>query len=380
MLDAQFQTIVYDSKTGKIVEILSNQYIKSRRSLNLFMGDILPSSIKFFYFHTSVRLDKSFYRIVMDPIKNKPNLVSKSGDDPLLLIMQQEGAAKLSKYKSILYKFEGGMGDYCDQADVVIMARTLNPEKRFIVSLPHKNRAHALELMSGWKDIKVIGDDISTVRGSAVIDFNKINYIPEYAPVGKVGIYSVVSGLPSAAGRNNFSLPDRLIQSGKKLLEMAAPFPAKHKICIHTISGNTNTKSLAPEDFLKIFRPFLDRKDTVFYHLGGAGEVVIRHPHVVSFQGKLNWQDVVSALYSSSACVCIDSAVLHLVQHMPVPALSLWGPTDPVNILGTKSGIISFTSTADCVGCNRWECDSMVCMKMFDVLEVRKTLNLFLGD
>lgn len=378
MIDAQFQTIIYDSLTGIIVEILPNQYFKSRRALNLRLRETLPFTIKFFYFHTSVHLDKSSYRVVFDPIKNKPGLVSKSGKDPFLLILRHESEKKLSKYKSILFLFEGGMGDYCDQADVVIKARALYPKKRFTVSLPHKNRAPALELLKGWHDISVIDGNISSVRGSAVIDFSKINYIPEYAPKGKVGVYSMISGFSEGVGRSCFVLPDRLVSSGAALLEMAAPFPAKYNICVHSISGNTNTKSLVDDAFLKIFKPFLDRKDIVFFHLGGSGEGRIDHPHVVSFQGKLNWEDVVSVLYSSSACVCIDSAVMHLAQHMQVPVLSLWGPTDPVNILGTKSGVVSFTSTADCRGCNRWECDSMECMKSFDVAEVRLMLNSFL--
>ncbi len=380
MLDAQFQTIIYDSLSGEIVEIRPNQYIKSRRALNLLLRDTTPLSIKFFYYHTAMPLVKSSYRVVIDPVKKRPGLVSISGKDPFLLILQQESERKLSKYKSILFLFEGGMGDYCDQADVVIKARALFPKVKFIVSLAHTNRSPALELLRGWDDIKVIGNDISSVRGSAVIDFTKINRVPEYAPIGKVGIYSMISGLPGAAGRNSFSLPERLIESGTELLEMAAPFPAKHKICIHTVSGNTNTKSLAAEDFLKIFRPQLDRKDIVFYQLGGSGEERVDHPHVVSFQGKLNWQDVVSVLFSSSACVCIDSAILHLAQHMPVPVLSLWGPTDPVNILGSKSGVVSFSSTANCRGCNRWECDETICMQSFDVPEVRKMLILLLGE
>ena len=379
MLDAQFQTIVYDSLTGVIVDILSNQYIKSRRALNLLLRDTTPLTIKFFYFHTSIPLDKKAYRVVLDPIKNRPGLVSMSGKDPFMLILQQESERKFSNYKSILFLFEGGMGDYCDQADVVIKARALFPKSKFIVSLAHTDRSPALELLRGWDDIKVIGSDISSVRGSAVIDFTKINQVPEYAPVGKIGVYGMIGGLKERAGRNYFSLPDRLVSSGNELLEMAAPFPAKHKVCVHLISGNTNTKSLAAVDFLKIFRPQLDRKDLVFYQLGGSGEERIDHPHVVSFQGKLNWLDVVSVLFSSSACVCIDSAILHLAQHMPVPVLSLWGPTDPVNILGTKPGVIYYTSTADCRGCNRWECESMECMQSFDVAEVRKSLNLLLG-
>ena len=150
-LDRQFNTIVYHSDTGVIEEILPNKYIRSREKLNLALKTSKTTNLKFFYVHGGTRLRKEELKVIIGSKNRCPRLVSLSGTSIELIIAEKEAIYKLETNKGLEYTFEGGMGDYMDQANVIIEMQKKYPDKIFKVIIEHENRKKALEMLEGWK-------------------------------------------------------------------------------------------------------------------------------------------------------------------------------------------------------------------------------------
>lgn len=379
-LGSQFNTIIYYSDTGDIREVLPNRYIKSRRDLNSLIGMQESVGMKFFYVPGAFPINPGDWIVKLASGSSAPRLITKDGVDSALLLASQEAQFILSNYKKILFEFEGGMGDYLDQADVVLEVSRAHPSKAFTV-LMEFSRIEALHLMHGFSNIRVVGrrDEIAGKLPS--IEFKKINSLcGNYLPDGKIGAYSMISGLDAAAPRSPIMIDKYDAHNAWLKVEHLATKGFSRFIILHTMSGNTNAKSIRPEDVVDIIKPLLNNKSLQFLHLGGSGEEVIKHSRITSLQGKLSWKEVFALTSISAGCVCIDSAIMHIAQHLNIPIVSLWGPTDPLNILGQDPGVNSVITSLSCANCNRYDCSHSKCMRSFDKSALRKSFKKLIKD
>lgn len=189
----------------------------------------------------------------------------------------------------------------------------------------------------------------------------------------------MISGLDAPAPRSPIILDDKQIDATKdKVHDLIGPGHTAFFI-LHTMSGNTNAKSIRPEDVVDLLTPLIDKKGVCFLHVGGSGEEVIKHDRIISLQGKLSWMEVFYLTSIAGGCVCIDSAVMHIAQHFNIPVLSLWGPTDPLNILGPDPGVNAVVTSEACAGCNRYDCTPSICMRSFNKAALRRALKKLPG-
>jgi hypothetical protein len=373
-LGDQFQTIVYYSDTGDIRAILPNQYVKSRKSLNGVLN--IPESVglKFFYLQGMYKLDKKEWRVKLGEKGKAPALESITGEIATLAIAKAEARYILGNYKEAIFEFEGGFGDYIDEADVIISCRKLYPQKKITVVMV-ESRINAMKAMEGFKDINIVTNTGQVRNRGPRIAFAGINAMcGEYRPGGKVGIYSAISGMEEGAPRARFILSRDERTYGRNLIKSKIKKKEPMAIALHTMSGNTNTKSIRPDNVVKLLAPLLDNKNIYFLHLGGAGEEAVKHPQIISLQGMLKWKEVIAVMSVCDRCVCIDSAILHIAQHLELPTLSFWGPTSPGNILGEDPGVEYIETTLKCKGCNAYDCSNGQCMSKFNQKTVERKL------
>ena len=382
-INSQFQTVIYNKFTGDIIRCAPNQYIKSKDRFSKLMAPNGVADLRFFYWHSAMPVDPAVFKVFVSSPGSPPRLVSNAGDDATLLFLEKEANFTFEHYRKVAIVFEGGMGDYLDQADVVIALHKKHPEI-LLTCLVDMTRAGALQMLEGLDGVSLKPmNDIGGGR-SARIKFSSITRIsPAYPSGGKNGVYSAIAGLDQPAHRCEFALPSAALLRARQLLEARIPGGYTKLVALHTMSGNTNTKSLTPSDALQLIAPLLKDKDLFFLHLGGAGEGSIDHPQVISLQGQLSWEKVVYIMACCDGCVCIDSAIMHIAQHLMIPTVSFWGPTLPGIILSTDPGVASVVTTAPCRGCGGYECGHHDCMVRFDKKEVnrefRKLLNRMKG-
>lgn len=365
-LDNNFQTILYYSDTGDIREILPNQYIKSRKHLNRFIGMQESTGISFFYLLGNYPIDPKDYIIQLPTKTRPPKLLTIDGKDPGLNFFRDAARWTIQNNDKIVISFEGGMGDYLVQADTVIQLHKEYPEKMFYVSIEHSNRSKVLGSLGGWDGIGFLNPENPAVSRAGRLDMKNINRVQGYAPIGKIGVYSGLCGLSRPAPRA--ALIVKAEDKNEALALISNYTKTKHPfvIILHTMSGNCNAKSIKNDVALKLLAPILDMKNILILHIGGAGERPIDHPKIKSLQGTLPWDKVVSIMSVANACFCIDSGILHIAQHLLLPTISFWGPTDPVNILGMDPGVNIIISSSTCAGCDLWMCTKDECMRNFN--------------
>lgn len=378
-LGSQFNTIIYFSDTGDIFDILPNRYIKSRRDLNSLMA--MPDSVgmKFFYVPGYFPIDKKDWVVKLPSGLRAPRLVTRDGIDSALLLASQESKFIIDNYDKVLFEFEGGMGDYLDEADVVLQLSRLDPLKKIMV-LMDPSRIDAIRLIHGFENIKMFGRRDQIAGKPPSIKFNRINDLcGNYLPDGKIGAYSKISGLDSPAYRSPVIIPE---SAQENILEKAQGYIGNkydYFFVLHTMSGNTNAKSIRPEDVVDLLNPLIKNKNIFFFHLGGSGEEVIKHDRIVSLQGKLSWVEVFALTSLALGCICIDSALMHIAQHCNTPCVSFWGPTEPCNILGSDPGVTAISTSMSCAGCNKYDCAQSSCMRTFNKSLIRRHLKKLIG-
>lgn len=378
-LGDQFNTIIYFQDTGDIYAILPSRYIKSRKDLNRLLGMKETVGMKFFYVYGYFPLNKKDWTVRLASGSSAPRLVSLNGTDSALLLSQEEARFIISSYKKILFEFEGGMGDYLDQVDVVLQVLRSSPLLK-ITCLLDASRIAALQLIQGFNTVRCVGRRDEVIGKLPSIKFNRINELAgNYMPSGKIGAYSMISGLDAPAPRSPVILDRRELSATRKKLRTLIGRDHTSFFILHTMSGNTNAKSIRPADVVDLLTPLINKKGVYFLHVGGSGEEVIKHSRIISLQGKLSWVEVFYLTSISDGCVCIDSAVMHIAQHFNIPVLSLWGPTNPANILGPDSGVNSIITSEACAGCNRYECTPSLCMRNFNKAALKRALKKFSG-
>lgn len=365
MLGSQFQTVIYYEDTGDIREVLPNQYVKSRKHLNLFLN--MPASIglKFFYIEGGFPIDSNFYRVRLGDKREPPRLVCIDGTDPTLGFIRDRALFTIKNKDSILVKFEGGMGDYVDQADVVLQLKKENPEKKIYVEIQHPNRGAALELFKGWEGIQFFNSAGGAGRRMGVIEMDYISRVHGYSPGGKIGVYSKIGGLEETAPRAEIAISQTSAAAARTMIDSLTLVANYFLVILHTTSGPANSKSIPIGGAMDLLKPLLLDKKVLIAHVGGAGEEEVNHDRVINMQGRLGWEKVFALMRIADACLCIDSSIMHIAQHLRLPTLSLWGPTDPTDILGEDPGVDIIETKAHCRGCGLWNCTKGDCMTNF---------------
>ncbi len=373
----QFSTIIYYEDTGEIRTILPNRYIHSRKDLNFLID--LPESkgIKFFYVPGYFPLDAADWVVSLGSALRSPRLVSHNGTNGALLIAKKEAIYLCQNFKRITFHFEGGMGDYIDQADVMINVRHEYPQKDINLILDG-SRIDALKMLEGFRGFSFQGSVSNKPGLISKINFSDITKLcGEYLPNGKIGAYSLIGGLSEPAVRAKLIVSQEQKEKAQSLISGLRNPETKFVIGLHTVSGNSNTKSIQNEFIVKCLRKLLKDKSYLFLQLGGAGETDINHKRIISLQGKMNWCEVFSLINSLDGCICIDSAILHIATHAGIPCMGIFGPTEPINIFGQDKGFTALVTDRPCRGCNRYECAPCFCMKEFNQVELNRTLRKF---
>jgi len=370
----QFQTIVYDPATGEIAAILPSQYIKSHASLVRLVPAPEGVRHKFFYLHDATPLDPAEFVVQTRGMTCPPALRSHDGTDPTLSLLRSSAMWSLAHYDKIVLVFEGGMGDYMDQADVVIELKSKYPDKTFMLAL-RPERYQALQLLQGFDGFKILSMKGKASGRSPSISFDLIGRMGGcYPRGGKVGVYSAIAGLAETAVRAPVTIPVHLVAAANARLKDAGVKPTDKLIALHSMSGNSNTKSISPAGALALLAPLLEIRGVRIVHLGGAGEDRIDHKKIISLQGDLSWTEVFGMLACCDGCVCIDSAIMHIAQHLNIPIVSLWGPTAPRVILDDPPGMTCIISLAPCSGCGQYDCSHATCMGTFGTRALNKAL------
>lgn len=82
-----------------------------------------------------------------------------------------------------------------------------------------------------------------------------------------------------------------------------------------------------------------------------------------SLAGTLNLQELAAFLTRSRLLITVDSGTMHLASALPIPVVSLFGPTDPSRCgpYGQNDGVIRLS--LECSDCYRTRCREMRCMK-----------------
>jgi len=373
-----FQTVFFSKTDGSILGIFPNQYIKSRVAARRLFPDTDISGSRFFYLHIPFQLDPSQFKVrFSDHVA--PRIVRLDGSDPLPAFIFSSSQQILSTYKNVVFDFEGGAGDYLDEADSLVAAALRYPDVNFYATLSD-DRVPLLNLLSGFDSITCLTPRIPFPSRAGRIAFSEIcRFPPPYPRGGKIGIYSSIAGLDSPADRNPFVIPGDLVSQAQSFISAAFPTKMKRLVALHLTSGNSNAKSIDTDTILRYLDPFLDTPGLYFAVLGGHGEPLIDHPKFKSFCGALSWSLVPAFLSLCSAAVCIDSAILHIAQHLKMPALGLFGPTSPESILDDPPGISVLQAPCDCCPCHNYECHLDGCMDKFDPPAIHNALSALLS-
>lgn len=378
-LEDQFQTVVYYSDTGDIHAILQNRYIKSRKALNASLGIPESTGMKFFYVPGYYPLQKEDWIVEIGSKHRSPRLISRDGKDGGLMISQKTAAYILENYKEVIFSFEGGLGDYLDQADVVIACKEKYQNKGIKIVLDG-SRIQGLGLLEGFNEAATPYNLDLKKSHTPTIEFLKINSLnANYKPEGKIGAYSTIAGLTTTAPRAKINIPEDDVKNARAIIQEKIGVEYDTIIALHTMSGNCNTKGILPGALPKLLSSILNKKGLYLLHFGGAGEEAALHKRIISLQGKLNWKQVFAVMSLCDGCICIDSAILHIAQHLNLPTVSFWGPTNAENILGTDPGVKTITTTLDCKGCNMYECRQSNCMENFEQKEIDRKIKKLIG-
>lgn len=381
MLSEPFQTIIYEPRTGEIVSIRPGQYISSRKKLDRLVPGHKPGALRFMYLKNIIPIKKEDFKVVIQDPKTPPKLQTNDEKDSTLTFFRYQAEMILAGYRQIELCYEGGMGDYMDQADVTAQLIHDYPDNKFFL-IARQDRMNAIRFMKGMEGATVIEDTARTRSRRARIKFSGINDMGGHYPEGgKVGVYSAIAGYKETVKRRKIKVPEAVMADVISRLRSLGISSKETLIAVHTISGKNNAKTLNTRKAKSILERIGQRHEARFLQVGGAGEESIEGESIINLQGTLNWQEVFGVLSLCRGCLCIDSAIMHIAQHLNIPTLALWGPTTPLNILDRDSGVNHITPRVECAGCGRYECEDNLCLLTIDTEEVAgKAKELFFTE
>ncbi|RLC84135.1 MAG: hypothetical protein DRJ03_15095 [Chloroflexi bacterium] len=369
-----YQTIVFEKKTGKIIKILKNQYIRTQTQLARLLG--LPSihNLSYIYFPHDIDINPDDY-YVKAPAPNTPYQLFSKDDTLLTLKIVQEKARKLINHSSIIdIVFEGGTGDYMLQADVVYQLTQKHPEKGFNLYVD-PSRIPILRLILNTENITFFPTSQKPKETNSYIRFADITQLGYYnPPYGKVATYCYIAGINPDVPISTIRIPPHLEEQAQNIISSLYPDNNTPRIALHRQSGEPNPKTWPWQQSWLFMTELYKKYNIPTLLIGGYGEQIAECEYILNGLGIWEWDLLAAILSQFHAIIAIDSAIMHIAHRLHIPVITLWGPTTPDYILPNILHRNIIQGTCPKIGCMQYACNSNQCMLSITPEQVLKEL------
>ena len=355
-MSTQYQTIVYDQRSGAILNISQNLYISSRKHLARLANRPHWKDTGFIYFKHSLPIDPALHSIRSLSPNYPPALVTKSGVPIEYALIMQERSAVLTQGATCLVEFEGGMGDQLMEAAAVLTAVKQYPNSSFSIKCKDIY-IKILQHVVGLPPVSHSYVGASKDAFSYVIS-NHTSYIsdPRGGKFGKASLYGAWLGLDrvSKVAKIKVSAADMKAESGFfSGLELDS---GKINIMCQFRSGSGHGKSWHTEKVVQLAGLFKSEIDCNFFVVGTDREVARGLPDIIDLTGRSTWWQTCLLESRMNLVVCIDSGVMHLARSLSVPYIALWGGTNAQMILGDDEQEWDIRLPLDCFDLVCYDC------------------------
>ncbi|MBA7670427.1 hypothetical protein ES703_78573 [subsurface metagenome] len=371
-MSTPYQTIIYHKPTGAILKVAPNQYISSKRHLANLVHRPHWKDVSFIYFPFPLEIDLGKHRVSQPSFPGPPYLTDASGSNLLVLALYASSKKLLIESKTILYSFEGGLGDYINEANVISYILSQHPDKAIYVS-GTSDRFKLISCFPGFERVTFSTRAKCIAARMPSVDFTRIssfNY--NYPPFGKRGVYASLAGMDPAFPQAKLSLPKESLEWAEQQWLKLPGKKTQLRISLHTRSGEPNAKTW-PWKYTRELVDLLRAKYSGCFALfGGHGQESVEAKDTINGVGTYDWVQVASLLKTSHLVICIDSAIMHIGHHLDIPTLSLWGPTAASYILAKNHGTPVIESKVECHPCGNYGCRKGDCMQSITPAQVLK--------
>lgn len=368
----QYQTIIFNRSSGTILKVLPNQYIANKKHLARMAGTQTWKHLSFIYFPYAFEIDLSAHHIAHPPLPGPAYLTDAQGTNIALLAIYAAAKTLLTKSEAILYSFEGGLGDYINQGNVISQILTQHPHKEIHIS-GAPDRFPLLSCFPNFEKATVTTRAKCIDAGTPSINFAQISQLDSnYPPYGKRGVYASLAGIDPAFPQGTLKLPARSLTWATQQWATLSSKKKALRISLHTRSGEPNSKTW-PWDHIPVLIELLRSKySPAFALFGGHGQESLAAPDILDGIGRFDWLQVASLIKTSHLVICIDSAIMHIAHHLDIPTLSLWGPTAASYILPQNHNTPVIEAAIDCSPCGNYMCKKGDCMQSITPAQVSK--------
>ncbi len=104
--------------------------------------------------------------------------------------------------------------------------------------------------------------------------------------------------------------------------------------------------------------------------------------NIINLCGKTNLKELAALIAGAKAVVSNDSGPMHIAAALDIPAIAIFGPTDPVKTgpygWQTNDNLSVINADLPCRPCRKRNCDDLICMKIINAATVLKKLKEYL--
>ncbi len=138
---------------------------------------------------------------------------------------------------------------------------------------------------------------------------------------------------------------------------------ADAKIIVAAVGSKSDIKKWPPEYYAKLLDRLIQEQGAEVVLVGDAGDSAdsarvreAMRSSVIDRTGKTDFLELVDCIARSALVITNDSAPLHIADHLGVPVLSIFGPTDPRKYGPRSSGSMAVRRPLFCAPCERAQC------------------------
>lgn len=359
---AQYQTIIYRRSSGSIITVLPNQYISNKKHLARLAGSQSSKGASFIYFPYDIDIDQVNYHVAQPSFPGPAYLTDAAGTNIAILSLYDASKKLLIKAKTLLYVFEGGLGDYVNQGNVISEILSLYPDKEIYLS-GRNDRFKLISCFPNFEKVLYTTKAKCIQSGMSSIAFSQISSFDyNFPPFGKRGVYASIAGIDPSFPRSTFNLPGSSISWADQQWSNLSSKKKSLRISLHTRSGEPNSKTWPWIHTLSLIDLLRAKYSPSLALFGGHGQESLDAKDMINGIGVFDWLQVASLIKTSDLVICIDSAIMHIAHHLDIPALSLWGPTASSYILPKNHGTFVIESNVPCHPCGNYACAKGDCM------------------
>ncbi|MBA7682796.1 hypothetical protein ES703_91149 [subsurface metagenome] len=376
---SQYQTVIYQRSSGSILRVLPNQYISNKKHLARLAESPSSTGISFIYFPYELDIDLSNHHVSQPSFPGPAYLTDSAGTNIAILSLYDASKKLLIKSKTLLYSFEGGLGDYVNQGNVISEILSLYPDKEIHLS-GRNERFNLISCFPNFERVSFTTKAKCVQSGMAAIDFSQISSFDyNYPPFGKRGVYASLAGIDPSFTRASFNLPVSSVSWADQQWSKLSPKKKSLRISLHTRSGEPNSKTWPWIHTLSLIDLLRAKYSPSFALFGGHGQESLDAKDVINGIGFFDWVQVASLIKTSDLVICIDSAIMHIAHHLDIPTLSLWGPTAASFILPKTHGTPFIESKVSCHPCGNYSCAKGLCMLSITPAQVINKVKLIVN-